>query len=210
MKYLLIIGFILLGPQAVMASNLAPLKWYTPDQVAAGEKVFQQYCASCHGQNAEATPHWKQVDANGFYPPPPLNGTAHAWHHDLPVLREQIREGGVKIGGQMPAFEQILTAEQIDQAIAFFQSQWPEDLYDRWAKNFEVKPAALSASIPNLNYLQQRLGAAPIATPTRTQIDKLYRIPFNEKTLFLSEDGEFAIIGEMIDLKRGINLNKQK
>ncbi len=206
MKLTFYLWMALLASQVTHASSITADKWYTTEQVTAGKKVFRQNCASCHGQNAEATPNWKQVDTNGFYPPPPLNGTAHAWHHDLDVLREQIREGGLKIGGQMPAFEQILSKEQIDQAIAFFQSQWPEELYVRWAENFDVQPIAMTMASPNLTYLQQRLGKASIAKPTQTQIDKLYKIPFKEKTLFLSEDGEFAIIGEMIDLKRGINL----
>ena len=113
-------------------------RWYSTEQVIHGNKVFQQNCAACHGANAEATPDWKQTDANGNYPPPPLNGTAHAWHHSLEVLRTQIREGGAPVGGVMPPFKQVLSAEQIDQAIAYFQSKWPDSLYDKWAGHFEV------------------------------------------------------------------------
>ncbi len=113
-------------------------RWYTPEQVRLGAAVFQQHCAACHGQNAEATPNWKQADANGIYPPPPLNGTAHTWHHDLDVLRTQIRQGGLEFGGVMPAFENILSAQQIDQAIAYFQSQWPVELYRKWSAHFGV------------------------------------------------------------------------
>ena len=107
-------------------------RWYSTEQVAQGEKVFAQYCAACHGYNAEATANWKQTDANGNYPPPPLNGTAHAWHHSLAVLRQQIREGGAPVGGVMPAFKQVLSAQEIDQTIAYFQSKWPDELYQRW------------------------------------------------------------------------------
>ncbi len=113
-------------------------RWYSAEHVIHGNKVYQQNCAACHGVNAEATPNWKQTDANGNYPPPPLNGTAHAWHHSLDVLREQIREGGAPVGGVMPAFKQVLTAEEIDQAIAYFQSKWPDELYQKWAEHFEV------------------------------------------------------------------------
>ena len=62
-------------------------RWYNDEQVARGAPLFRANCAACHGQNAEATPNWKQTDANGNYPPPPLNGTAHTWHHDLDLLR---------------------------------------------------------------------------------------------------------------------------
>ncbi len=120
-------------------------RWYTSEQVRLGTVVFKQNCAACHGQNAEATPNWKQTDANGNFPPPPLNGTAHAWHHDLNVLRTQIRQGGQQYGGVMPAFEHILTTQQVDQAIAYFQSKWPDELYQKWALHFEV------SSLPSLD-----------------------------------------------------------
>ena len=119
-------------------SNEEDSRWYSAEQVIHGNKVFQQNCAMCHGVNAEATPDWKQTDANGNFPPPPLNGTAHAWHHGLDVLREQIREGGAPVGGVMPPFKQVLNAEEIDQAIAYFQSKWSDELYEKWANHFEV------------------------------------------------------------------------
>ncbi len=113
-------------------------RWYSAEQVTLGNQVFQQNCAACHGVNAEATANWKQTDSNGNYSPPPLNGTAHAWHHSLDVLREQIREGGAPVGGVMPPFKQVLSAEEIDQAIAYFQSKWPDELYQKWSEHFEV------------------------------------------------------------------------
>jgi mono/diheme cytochrome c family protein len=93
-------------------------RWYTQAQVERGAEVFVQHCAECHGANAEATPNWRQQTPDGKYPPPPLNGTAHAWHHPLDVLRRQIRLGGVPLGGSMPAFEDKLSAADIDAAIA--------------------------------------------------------------------------------------------
>ena len=97
--------FMLITGQVIAAEQE---RWYSDDQVTEGEQLFRLNCASCHGQNAEATPNWKQTDANGNYPPPPLNGSAHAWHHDLDLLRRTIREGGAKLGGQMPGFESQL------------------------------------------------------------------------------------------------------
>lgn len=113
-------------------------RWYTAEQVVRGNEVFQQNCATCHGVAAEATPNWKQTGADGIYPPPPLDGSAHAWHHSLDVLRTQIRDGGTALGGVMPPFRTVLSAEEIDQAIAYFQSKWPDALYRKWAEHFEV------------------------------------------------------------------------
>jgi len=113
-------------------------RWYSDAQLARGESLFLQHCAACHGRRAEGTSDWKRPDANGNYPPPPLNGTAHAWHHDLEVLRRSIRQGGKPLGGVMPAFADRLGDEEIDSVIAYFQSQWPDEVYRRWAEHFGV------------------------------------------------------------------------
>lgn len=107
-------------------------RWYTAMQVDQGRVVFQTHCASCHGTQAEGTTEWRKTDADGNYPPPPLNGSAHAWHHPLSVLEETIATGGMPMGGVMPGFAEILTAEEIRASIAFFQSQWSNEIYVRW------------------------------------------------------------------------------
>ncbi len=107
-------------------------RWYTNEQVAHGQKLFAQYCSGCHGENAAATPDWRKTDAAGNYPPPPLNGSAHTWHHPLSVLRETIRQGGVPMGGVMPGFADKLSAQEIDAVIAWFQSLWPDEVYQAW------------------------------------------------------------------------------
>ena len=107
-------------------------RWYTQGQVEQGQELFQMHCAVCHGAKAEGTVNWFERDAEGNYPPPPLDGTAHAWHHALPVLERVIAEGGVAFGGVMPGFADTLKEEEIRSAIAYFQSQWPDDIYQQW------------------------------------------------------------------------------
>jgi len=109
-----------------------PGRWYSASQVAAGEPLFRQYCAVCHGSDGSATPDWRKTDANGNYPPPPLNGTAHTWHHPLDVLDETIANGGTPFGGQMPAFGEALDAGQRLAIIAYLQNWWPDDIYEKW------------------------------------------------------------------------------
>jgi len=70
--------------------------------------------------------------ASGHYPPPPLNGSAHAWHHPLTTLKTVIREGGEPLGGVMPAWQGILSEDEITSAIAAFQSYWSDEIYQRW------------------------------------------------------------------------------
>ena len=77
-----------------------------------GESVFNKNCVSCHGVKGQGlAADWKVKDANGNYPPPPLNGTAHTWHHSPEQLLYTINKGGTEMGGQMPAFEKRLTEE---------------------------------------------------------------------------------------------------
>ncbi len=111
----------------------AEKRWYSAHQITQGKRLYTEHCAKCHGENAEATPDWRKSDTNGLYPPPPLNGTAHAWHHPLPQLRLSIRHGGARFGGKMPPFDDTLSATEIDSIIAWFQSLWPDETYHRWA-----------------------------------------------------------------------------
>jgi len=107
-------------------------RWYNQEIVSYGAQLFQQNCAVCHGSNAEGTKDWKKTDANGHYPPPPLNGTAHAWHHSIPQLARSIKEGGIKLGGLMPPFGDQLSDQDVLAVIAYFQSKWPDKVYQVW------------------------------------------------------------------------------
>jgi mono/diheme cytochrome c family protein len=109
-------------------------RWYTAAQVEEGTELFRANCAVCHGANAEGTPSWFEQDANGKFPPPPLDGSAHAWHHPRADLQRVVKEGGAPFGGTMPAFGGTLSDEEIQAVIAYFQQQWPDDIYERWTK----------------------------------------------------------------------------
>jgi len=107
-------------------------RWYFTEQAERGKLVFSNNCAVCHGKNAEATANWKAPNASGHYPPPPLNGSAHAWHHPISVLGRVIYNGGAAVGGQMPAFKNTLSESDIIDVIAHFQTYWPDKTYDGW------------------------------------------------------------------------------
>ncbi len=107
-------------------------RWYTQSQLDLGEKTYQIYCLQCHNKNAEGIKDWKKTLADGNYPPPPLNGTAHAWHHDIGTLTRTIKNGGIPLGGVMPGFSQKLSDAEISAVIAYFQSFWSDDIYQSW------------------------------------------------------------------------------
>jgi len=124
---------LLAGCDAEQQDDSTPTgRWYTAAQVAQGKMLFRTHCASCHGESAEGTANWRKADASGNYPPPPLNGAAHAWHHPLSVLEQTIAEGGVALGGTMPGFAAVLDTGQARSTIAYFQSFWTDEIYQRW------------------------------------------------------------------------------
>jgi len=101
-----------------------------------GAVKYSKNCAGCHGNLAQGTPNWHEPDKSGNYPPPPLNGTGHAWHHSKEVLTMVIKKGGKPMGGVMPAFEKKLSDKDIDSIIAWLQSHWPEKVLETWKKNY--------------------------------------------------------------------------
>lgn len=128
------------GAAALLALVLAgceqaPAARVTDPQVLAhGERVFQANCAVCHGAHAQGAPNWERPGADGKYPPPPLDGSAHAWHHPRSALQQVIKDGTVRLGGDMPAWGGKLSDRDIDAVIAWFQSRWPDEIYAAWTE----------------------------------------------------------------------------
>lgn len=113
-----------------------------PDVLSRGEAIFQQNCASCHGERAEGAENWHQRNPDGTMPPPPLDDSAHAWHHPLWQLRDMISHGGELYDGAMPSFRDQLDDAEIDAVIAWFQSQWRDEVYQAWLGYDERLPTA--------------------------------------------------------------------
>ncbi len=108
-------------------------------QIKRGESIYTANCVGCHGLNGAGTPDWRKPNADGKYPPPPLDGTAHAWHHSTEVLKKTILKGTPPELGSMPAWQGKLTEQQVDDVIVWIKSLWPDEIYDIWYKNFEHK-----------------------------------------------------------------------
>ena len=73
-------------------------------------------------------------DADGHYPPPPLDDSAHAWHHPTAVLLEAVREGSPEGEGKMPAWKGRLTEQQMQDVVAYIKSLWSDEVYALWLK----------------------------------------------------------------------------
>ena len=106
--------------------------------VLLGEKIYNKNCLSCHGPKGQGfAKDWKVKDENGNYPAPPLNGTAHTWHHSPEQLLYTINKGGVEMGGQMPAFEKRLTEEEKKALIEYMYSLWPKEIQEKYDERFK-------------------------------------------------------------------------
>ncbi|MDD3447651.1 MAG: cytochrome c [Gammaproteobacteria bacterium] len=120
--------------RAPVASATPAPRWYDADQVRRGAAVYGRHCAECHGPAAQGAPDWRRPGPDGKYPAPPLDGTGHAWHHPLGMLRYVIRNGSPGGQGNMPAWGGTLDEAEILAAIAWFQSRWPEQAYASWSQ----------------------------------------------------------------------------
>ena len=107
-------------------------RWYSVEQVERGLGLYQTHCAACHAVDGSATPDWRTPGPDGHYPPPPLNGTAHTWHHPLELLSDTIANGGEQFGGIMPGFSGVLNERDRLAVIAWIQSLWTPEIYDKW------------------------------------------------------------------------------
>ncbi len=103
--------------------------------IAAGEAVYAEQCAACHGANLEDQPDWRTPDENGVLPAPPHDETGHTWHHDNALLFEYTKFGGAEaltrrgikdFASGMPAFDGTLSDDDIWNVLAYIRSTWPK------------------------------------------------------------------------------------
>jgi mono/diheme cytochrome c family protein len=130
-------GFVYLvsnAPEKVVVSAASDV-----EVIALGEQVYAAQCAACHGENLEGEPNWQQPGEDGVLKAPPHNETGHTWHHDDAYLIESIKLGGARLPDNvgvspMPAYETVLSDEEITAVLAYIKSNWPPDIVAAQAK----------------------------------------------------------------------------
>ena len=104
-------------------------------KVAGGGQVYAEHCARCHGANLEGQPNWKDRQPNGRLPAPPHDVTGHTWHHPdqqlMLITKKSLSAVVPGYESDMPAFESVLTDEQIAAVLSFIESSWPPDIRER-------------------------------------------------------------------------------
>jgi mono/diheme cytochrome c family protein len=105
------------GPQAVQAST--------------GQELYLANCAKCHGANLEGQREdWQTRNENGRLPAPPHDESGHTWHHSDKQLFTITKFGLQAIApgyeSDMPAFENVLSDDEIRSILSYIKSTWPE------------------------------------------------------------------------------------
>lgn len=102
----------------------------TAAEIALGQEVYAQTCASCHGADLEGQPDWRRRLDNGRMPAPPHDETGHTWHHADGQLFTITKQGVEAVvpgyESDMPAFEGVLSDAEIRAVLAYIKSTWPE------------------------------------------------------------------------------------
>lgn len=97
---------------------------------AAGQKLYVEHCASCHGETLQGQPDWQTPKENGRLPAPPHDATGHTWHHSDAELFGITKYGMSAIvpghESDMPGFGLVLTDEQIGAILSFIKNTWPK------------------------------------------------------------------------------------
>lgn len=134
---------IFCGAVAIGLGTVVTLNWLTassaganpdnPAQVSLGRTTYAENCASCHGANLEGQPDWRIRKPDGRLPAPPHDETGHTWHHPDEQLFKITKSGVAAIvpgyETDMPAYENVLSDEEIWAVLAFIKSTWrPETL----------------------------------------------------------------------------------
>lgn len=110
-------------------------------QVAQGQAIHAQQCASCHGARGEGAPRWNNPDAAGELPPPPHDSTGHTWRHADGMLFRIVRDGwrdpyNASDRLTMPPFATTLTPGETRAVIAYLKTWWtPEQRDFQWRES---------------------------------------------------------------------------
>ena len=105
--------------------------------VAQGGSIYQTHCAACHGAKLEGQPNWRERDAKGLLPAPPHDASGHTWHHPDGVLVRITKLGVAKAANlkdynsAMPAYEGVLSDQEIVAVLSWIKAQWPPPIRDK-------------------------------------------------------------------------------
>lgn len=114
-------------------SEIPPVPALDSNLVVAGEEIYQQSCASCHGADLAGQQDWKIPDAEGLRPAPPQDASGHTWHHSDQLILEIISVGLDLGPTRMPTFGDQLSEQEIVAVLEFLKASWgPDERAFQW------------------------------------------------------------------------------
>lgn len=110
-----------------------------------GKRIYQQYCASCHGIQGEGMPEWERQNAQGELPAPPHGPEGHTWKHSDAMLYRIVAKGWRDPWNKterltMPAFEGILPPAEIRFVVNYLKTLWTPEQRRHQAGESEGAP----------------------------------------------------------------------
>ena len=99
--------------------------------LARGEAIYAEACASCHGADLEGQPDWRSPGPDGRLPAPPHDASGHTWHHSDRVLLDITMRGTAAVVGggyesNMPGFADSYSERELRDVLEWIKTQWPE------------------------------------------------------------------------------------
>ena len=99
-------------------------EWADNNVIEKGRVLFEENCQDCHGERGvgEKPDDMYAKDDFGFVAPP-LNDSAHGWHHSDQGIVETILNGSSR-NERMIAWKDILTRGDAENLVAYIKSLW--------------------------------------------------------------------------------------
>jgi mono/diheme cytochrome c family protein len=124
------------GGYAMYSQSSAEAALLQPDMrevVSSGRKLYDTYCAVCHGANLEGQPNWRVRGADGLLPAPPHDASGHTWHHADELLVRITKFGNAALVGggyrsNMPGFGKVLSDADIIAVLSYIKSTWTAEV----------------------------------------------------------------------------------
>ena len=136
---------IALASMLALTSHAGEAVLSSVDPVEEGRRIYQQYCATCHGSEAEGAPDWQKPDERGELPAPPHGPDGHTWRHSDAMLRDMITHGwrdpfNATQRLTMPPFESLLSPREIDAVISYLKTLWTPEQRQFQERESRVRP----------------------------------------------------------------------
>ncbi|MBJ3762122.1 cytochrome c [Maribius pontilimi] len=131
---LVVAGSVAALSQGSSQPDRVALRADAPGVVSRGAEIYATHCASCHGADLEGQADWQTRGPDGRLPAPPHDASGHTWHHDADTLFRLTKYGVARMIGDpdyasnMPAYEDVLTDDDIVAVLRYIKSTWPEEI----------------------------------------------------------------------------------